>query len=518
MTIGLGPVLPPLYPGKTNTDTRAAGLAGTIAKNNARGTIWKLTPIARQRLLKQLGYNVKLDGKAGPQTAAAAWAYAHGKDPKWYNNKGRDWQMAIWNQHFAAQNPQALGRGYVGNDTPALKPQAGPGVQTHKNNTDAQQRSDAQFSGNDPAASMAGSALDSAFTAVLGDTNALAAGANTGVLTDSRSAGRIGTLLDRLKAGDAAVETGFGQTLRDSTREVANLPGRNAQSLADVKNWYDQVASKQAEGAKSTGTMADSLIAAQMAEGASVVNALGGDANLGAGDVAKVGADQAANLRALKLIGASGASELAGAIGSEGLSARIRERVRGENALTTARNTLSDTTAKAGAARTAAEMAADEANNQIMQQRFENTTHVVDSNNAIRQQRFQNTVAAAQARIAALAAVPDLATATAQANFAMSNPTAAFTKSSADGKSKVAKGSWANTSAKDKGAVANQATTAIQGLSEKGASMDEIVRTVNSIYRAQGWSLANPRVVKAIRSTLEGMGFRTKDEWWKGKQ
>lgn len=483
---------------------RDPGLSGDSPRNRGDvfqgtlGSIWRLPVRQRQLVLSRLGFNVKVDGKPGPQTAAAAWAYVRGHNAQWYNNKGRDWQQSIWNQYFA---PKGQG---VGTTTATSKP-SGPGTPKNKNNTAAPQAADAQFS----------SGVDAAALAILGDSDALVGDVKTGAFINTKE-GRVGKLIDRLAAGSAAKEAGFGSALRSLGRDVNRLPTVAGQNQRDITNWYDDIDKALGKGASANAAAADAAVTGVENYGRSIAEALGGEANMGAADVGAVGAAEAANLRALKLIGAQTATEMGSAIGAEGLSARTRQRNLDAAALQAAKDKLRDTEIQAGATETAAMLEADQYNNQLQQQQFQNVQGIREFNTGVDQQRFQNRVAAAQARIAALAAVPELALKGAEAAYALGNPDAAFGGASATAKAKGPKGTWANTSAKDKGQVADLANQTILNLANSGADVNAIVRAVNGIYKGRGWSLRNKNVVNAIRSSLEGAGIKTSPKWWGG--
>lgn len=480
-----------LEPGLSGDNPRDRGNPG----QDTLGSIWRLPVRQRQMILRRLGFNVKVDGKPGPQTAAAAWAYTQGHNSKWFNNKGRDWQLGVWNKHFAQDN---TGIGQVA----ATQNPSGPGKPGNKNNTVAPQPSDAQFS----------SGVDSAALSILGDSDSLVGDVNTGSFINVKE-GRVGKLIDRIEMGRTAKEQGFGSALRGLGRDVERLPVVAGQNLRDIKNWYGDVDTALDKSTASSALAADTAVTGVENYGKSVAQALGGEANMGAADVGAVGAAESANLRALKLIGSQTAGEMGAAIGAEGLSARTRQRNLDAAALEQAKAQLRDTEIQAGAAENAGMLQADQYNNQLSQQQFQNVQGIREHNTGVDQQRFQNAVAAAQARIAALAAVPELAIKGAEAAYALNNPAGAF--GSGD-KPKGPKGTWAGTDARVKGQVADLTNQTIMNLANQGADVNSIVRAVNSIYKSRGWSLRNKNVVNAIRANLEGAGVKTSPKWWGG--
>ena len=494
-------------PGRSLSDDpfwRSPGLSGDNPRGRGDvfqgtlGSIWRLPVRQRQLILHRLGFNVKVDGKSGPQTAAAAWSYTHGHNAKWFNNKGRDWHQSIWNQHFA-NDAQSVGQ------TPATSKPSGPGKPVNKNNTVAPQAADAQFS----------SGVDSAALAVLGDSDALVGDVATGSFVNAKE-GRVGKLIDRLEVGRTAKEAGFGSALRGLDRDVRRLPATGAQNQRDITNWYSDIDKTLGKGAAANAAAADAAVTGVENYGKSVAQALGGEANLGAAEVGSVGEAEAANLRALKLIGAQTATEMGSAIGAEGLSARTRQRNLDASALQAAKDKLRDTEMQAGAAESAAQLEADQYNNQLAQQQFQNVQGIREFNTGVDQQRYQNRVAAAQARIAALAAIPELALKGAEAAYALGNPAAAFGGAGRGGSTKGPKGTWAGTDARVKGQVADLANQTILNLANSGADVNAIVRSINGIYKSRGWSLRNKNVVNAIRANLEGAGIKTSPKWWGG--
>lgn len=476
------------------TGVRDAGSGRGIIPAAQRSRIFDMTPRARQLYLRSMGFNVKVDGKSGPQTASAAWSFTHGHDASFFNHQGRDWQQSIWNQHFAKFHTSPSPH-----DPSTLAHESGAGTPVDKNNHGGPGNAgDAQFSGSP----MSGLGAD--IGQGVSDLYALA---KSGTLVDPKQGALVGTMRDANAEGAAAAEAQYGQSIRDNARLIQNLPGEGRQHIADIKSWYGQVADKQNRAGADNAAMADALIKSSGAASAGLVNALGGDANASAGDLASAGEQEAASLRALKLAGALGSSDLSSAIGAEGLSARTRQRLTDENALTDAQNKATDLAKSAGAASTLARSDALAANNSLSQTRYSNRMGATSQNNALIGDRAQRTAAALAAEEGAAALGPDLAYKSALA-------AAAGRKALATPTTKLPKGAFDNTDAKTKGVVADSAVQAAQGIRANKGTVEDAVKTVNNLYRSRGWSLKNPRVKKAVIASLRGAGWNVDPTWW----
>lgn len=482
---------------QADTPVRDAGSGRGDISPAQKSRIFDMTPRARQLYLRSMGFNVKVDGNSGPQTAAAAWSFVHGHNASWYNQQGRDWQQSIWNQHFAKYHKVSSPH-----DPSTVAPAASAGAPVDKNNHGGPGNpSDSQFSGS----------MDAGLASVIGGgLSTLDRLSRGGTLLNPALGDKVGTLLDPTTAGAAAAESAYGQSIRDNARVIARAPGEAAQHLADLKSWYGKVGEKQAAGAADVQDMADKLISSSEGAKAGLTSALGGDANMSATDLGAAGENEAATLRALKLVAASGADEMSGAIGAEGLSARTRQRILDENALTDARNKATDLTAQAGAVSTKAQQDAIAANNAVEQQRFSNHAGIVGANNALIGDRAQRTAALLSASEAAAMLPANMAYKSATGAAALAKARAA----SLPNGGKLPKGAFDNTDAKTKGSVADSAVQAASAIIANKGSVEDAVKTVNNLYRSRGWSLKNPRVVKAVMASLRGAGIQVDPQWW----
>lgn len=436
----------------TDPIVAAAGVHNAAAARNEgnRSAIMKLGTAAQQKLLRGLGFHVQLDGKPGAQTHAAVWSYLHGHNAGWFNNKGADWQQAVWNKFHVDQGKPSA--------TAQTKP-------LHPNNSVPPQPSDAPASGPSP--------MESAINKVLG----VSAGADDG--------SKIGTLVDRASAASSAAELGYGSTIRDLETRIHKSPLEAAAHQAEIGSWYSKLRAQMATGAKDTAATADDLISSQEGAGKAIAAAFGDGANLSSGELSAAGDAEVGNLRALKLIAATGASGADAAVGSSGLSARLRAAATDASQLTDYRSKLADATAESSAAYDKAGADADA------------------TNASIEQQRYQNKTAAQTARIAAISSGAALQIRQQTADAATARA-AAYTAAKAN-VAKVPKGSWSATSASDKGKVADAALSAASAMAAAGHSTQEIQKQVMALYASRGWSLTNPRVQAAIRAVLAGV-------------
>lgn len=383
----------------------------------------------------------------GPQTHAAVWAFSRGHDANWFNNKGADWQQALWNK-FA---PQPAHTQATANTRPV-----------HPNNSDPPLPSDAAASGPSP--------MEKIINSVLGK----------GSAGDDGST--IGTILDRAKAGAAASELGYGSTIRDLEKNIHLSPIEAAAHTRDIGSWYDKLKTQMATGAADEGKVADALISAQSGAGNAIAQSFGG---AGQGDLTAASDAEVGNLRALKLIGATSANDMSAAAGEAGISAKLRQQAADAAQLSDYRSKLGDATAAAGATYEDAASKADQLNAQTQQQ------------------RYQNKIAAQQARIAAIASGATLAIRQQTADAATARA-AAYTKAKAT-VAKLPKGSWAATTASDKGKVADAALQAASAMAAAGHTTAEIRRQVAALYASRGWSLSNPAVQRAMSAVLAGV-------------
>lgn len=451
----IGWVASPLNPNNTNTPLMpsnpivSASQAHDIPLIRAgqRGAIVNLGPLQQQKLLRSMGFHVQMDGRNGPQTHSAVWAFVHGHNAGWYNNKGADWQQAVWNKFaVTGARPQA-----TAHTTPV-----------HPNNSHPPQPSDAQASGPSPMERVINSALGA--SGKVGD--------GTG----------IGTILDRAKAGASAAELGYGSTIRDLEKNIHLSPLQAAAHQRDIASWYTKLRSQMATGAKDEASTADALIASQSGAGNAVAQSFGG---AGQGDLTAAADAETGNLRALKLIGATSATNMDSAAGEAGISAGLRKASEDAALLSDYRTKLADATAQSGATYEDAASKADQLNAQTQQQ------------------RYQNKIASQQARIAAIASGATLAIKqqTADAATARAN---AYTKAKAT-VAKLPKGSWAATTASDKGKVADAALQAASSMAAAGHTTAEIRRQIAALYASRGWSLSNPAVQRAMSAVLAGV-------------
>lgn len=458
-----------------------------------RSKIWNMSPRARQAYLRSMGYSVKVDGQSGPQTASAAWSYVHGHDASFFNSKGRDWQQSVWNQHFAKYHKPAPG-------DPPTTGDSSPKAQ-HPNNRDPQSAGDTPFGADSPYSP--GLAADLAY-----GVRTLYGLAKGGAKIDPNLADSMGTMLDAKGLGAAAAEAQYGANLRAQLAEVNRLPGQAKQNQADLTSWYGKVGDRQRLSAAADAAMANSLITDSQGASAGVINALGGGANPSAGDLGQAGENETATLRALKLAGATGSSEIAAAIGAEGLSARTRQRNIDQQALVDAQNRLYDTQQASGAARTKAEQDAIDRNNALAQARLQARTGIIGQNNALLDARAQRVAAALSAEEGAASLGPDLAYKGALAKAAVAR---AMTPASP---SKQPKGAWVNLNGAQRRQLTADATGLVQAGVERGDTTPNIVSRVVNSYRAQGLHPANnPEVAQAIVGVLQANGIKVRGDW-----
>ena len=497
------PDLPPDYgmPGHPGGPApRGIKDAGSGRPSNAlvaqKSHIFSMSPRARQAYLRSMGYRVNIDGKSGPQTASAAWSFVHGHGPGWYNNQSADWQQSIWNQHFAQYHKPAPG------DVNGTAPQTGTGKQKDPNNRQTQDAGNQQFSGNMP---------NSGLGADLGlGVAELYKLAGEGQMVDPRTAATMGTMLDPKAAGAAAAEAQYGQALRDAQRQVAYLPRQAAQDQADLQSWYGILGNKMAGYTKAEAAMADSLINSAKGDTAGLVNAMGGDANLSAGDITASGNNNVADLQALKLVGAQGDSELAQAIAGEGVSMRTRQRILDQNALTDAQNKLSDTQKAYGATQTQALQDAIDKNNALAQARLQARMGIIGANNGVLDARAQRLAGAISAEEGAASLGPSLDYKTAMA------AKAAAAASGRSGKlgTNQPKGAWVNLNGTQRQHLSQTAIQSVQAGIQAKDSVPNIVSKVVNYYRSQGLHPANnPEVAQAIVGALQAGGIQPDKSW-----
>lgn len=476
-----------------------SGTPDPVIAQHERSKIYSMSPRQRQLYLRSMGYNVKVDGKSGPQTAAAAWSFVSGKDSRFFNNQGRDWQQSIWNKYFAKYHPADAS---VSATPPKATTQTTPADKN--NHSAAPQPSNAQYSDSIP------TNLSDSISSGLGDLDALA---GSGTLIDAKKALQIGTLLNATQAGNAAVENGFGQSMRDNARLVANLPNQAAGHQEDLKNWYAQVLNTLKVGSARDASAANDAISSSEGATGAIASALGDNANGGLYDVTSAGNNGTAALRALQLAGSIGSTDLAAAIAAQGVGARANQRLTDQSDLNDAINQGNDLRAQAGAARTTAVQSAQQANNSLSEARLSDYAGLVGQNNSLVNDRAQRVAASLAAKEAAAELPIDVsykASQTAANNAgalkAIQTAHAAMTK--------LPRGAFDATDAKTKGSVADAAVTAAHTIIQNKGSVEQAVQAVNNLYRSRGWSLRNPRVVKAIMASLRGAGIKVDPHWW----
>lgn len=196
---------------------------------------------------------------------------------------------------------------------------------------------------------------------------------------------KLGVILPRSFA-DKLADLQFGPAIHQAQLGLDNQHAQDAQSLADIANWYGQVQGEQKTAAGRDAAIGSGSVDHLKNAVASIVQSLGGGANGGAAEVGAAGADKVGLLSALAQNQDEYNSDIAPLLAQESAGAKSRQAAINSQADQKAQSALTDLLGQRGNAVAS------------------NLMQIIQANNATKQQGFQNKLALEQANEAALMA------------------------------------------------------------------------------------------------------------------
>lgn len=219
-------------------------------------------------------------------------------------------------------------------------------------------------------------------------------------------------------AGVAEAQSGlqFDGQLNELRRQQAQAPLDQGQQQKDVGSWYKQVLDslRTASGRDDTAT-ADAVGSVGDAT-ASIVGALGGEANQGSALVGAAGASAAGTIQAMGHAQDQYNSDMQPLIQLEAAGARSRVAAQGSARSADLAQQLAITLGQKGQSRVTNQFAVDQANNAIISSNLGTRAGLMDQNNKSRQTNFGNAFGVEQAKGAARISGLQLAGQQSQAN------------------------------------------------------------------------------------------------------
>jgi len=280
---------------KTIKATRGVG-RGADAPHTGPGSFWRLGVKERQRILKDSGYRVTVDGKPGPQTKAASKAYVDGVPAKYWNahSKLADSSGGVTLDLTRNQKPGKSHPATLAEDQPRSRPPVSGGANS---GTGVLNFGRGGVTPLDPSIANLGSPAETSTS-------------------------------DIAKYAEALAGQQYDAAIGDAQNALSKNPGQTAQNLRNIGDWYNQVL-----GALGTATTRDAEIN-KAATGSigdatqAILASLGGSANEGSGLVGAAGAQAQGTLGALGATQEQYNSDLAPILQNESASARTREQAR----------------------------------------------------------------------------------------------------------------------------------------------------------------------------------------------
>lgn len=418
---------------------RAIGLEGPRKKTPQHPKeFWAMPVKDRQAFLKNRGYNVKIDGKSGPQTFAAAWAYQHKMKPAQYNKLPKSWHQQIWDTH--APHPKVT----PGKSRPVSKGITATMVRNTNRSIATAQRQGKL--GPDPRTGKTAAppkrtppkkvAPPKRTTKPIIPTVDPTGGLYTGMDADvgdviAPKLGNTQTLLDADQYANVQAGLEFDPQIYQTQVDQATLAAQAPKNLEEVQRLYAPVLASQAAGTQQNAAMSASTAAAQDAFVQGLVSSLGGSANAGAGGVAQSGVDSSALIRSLGAIQAGTDANMATNLQTEQAQQVQQQRSKDADRAAALASQMVSLRGQRGAAAAAARLDALKYNNDARNTNFENAEHIREFNQGTEQQNFQNRIAAQNAIIAATAAKDTHLANSLQNAYALMFPGEVFGKSKA---------------------------------------------------------------------------------------
>ena len=339
---------------------------------------------ALQSQLRKDGYDIKVDGKLGPQTLSALRDYYKPGSESHMSNGLQ--QVLRGGPLLGTRNPTAWNKRFGTPDTrspayrtPAAKP--GGSLDVH---------------GNDVTAQYAPPGQDVNLSDPHQQEQMVAA-----MKSIPESLAKFGSMINPSTA-DAIAGEQFDPQIRESQLALAKDPLQAKMNAKDIAAWYGQ-ALKALATAGTRDTAAEHAGVSSVGDaGKALVASLGGGANAGAGDVASASQNAEGTLAAEQVAQDQYNNDLAPLMRGESAGMLTSQANKDAAQQRADQLALENLQGQRGQAETTAQADITDRNNALAAQRASFLEGIKKDNNAMAQQGFQNSLALAQAQIAAM--------------------------------------------------------------------------------------------------------------------
>jgi hypothetical protein len=290
----------------------------------------------------------------------------------------------------------------------------------------------------------------------------------------------------------------YDTEIRDTGLDRDRMGRTNAQNLTDVGNWYGQVLGAQKTASGRDAAINDAAVDSVRDAGASILSAIGGQANQGAGMVGSANAQAVGTLEALGANQEMFNEDLRPLLESERAGARTREQAQGTSRAQDLAERLASLQGERGKAKAGYQFQIDQANNGIRDNRAQRALQIRESNNGIAQQSFQNALALANAQLGA-----------AMTGVEIQGKLADLKAGNAPATSYP----FAKAPVSQRNDAYQQALSSISGDGGLTTSVPRAVQLVNQVLAGYGWSRKNPAVMALRNQILTDAGIRPDPRW-----
>lgn len=287
------------------------------------GTFWQMPVRTRQQFLRSHGFNVTLDGKPGPQTFSASWAWEHGINPQTWASKGVGWQQRLF-QNYGP--PHYVGRPHgesplFGGISKAVK------SALDGSKTGPIRRPSGGVDPNAPTSSTDGKVPSIRTTPAPGQDisvnplDGMPMGGGSGI---SPTTGADLSSNDPMTYASAINEVQYGPQLAALMAQIKAQNQKAADAQASIASWYNVLGGDLANAQSSDDAAAAQALGDQDRATQGVLNVLGGN-GAAAGSAATFGGIERANLEGEHLAQHAYDQRLGPAYRQQGIDDRRRQ-------------------------------------------------------------------------------------------------------------------------------------------------------------------------------------------------
>lgn len=187
-------------------------------------------------------------------------------------------------------------------------------------------------------------------------------------------------------------------------RDREDMRRQNEHNLAQIERWYNQVLGSQGVAAERDAAFGRAAVDSARQATESIVGALGGEANMGAGVVGAAGNENVGNLQAISTVQDQFNADMAPLLRGEMAGQLAREQALGGARLRDLSRRLQELQAERGSKEAELRYSVWQSNNEILDRRLQNELAIRQANAALQQQRFQNRMGVRQMGLAAATA------------------------------------------------------------------------------------------------------------------